>query len=92
MYEGGAASREETVGIFRDLARNSKWPAVRRSARNTLRILRQNPDFVAAASNLLNEMARTKRAERQLLWLGPVVAAVCLVVLMAVLAGFWRSI
>jgi hypothetical protein len=48
-----------------------------------------NPGLASAASELLTEMAKTKRLERVILWLGPVVALAVTVVLFAALKALW---
>lgn len=48
-----------------------------------------DPGLASAASELLNEMAKTKRLERTILWLGPVVALAVTLILFAALRTLW---
>lgn len=65
-------------------------PTVRRVMRRALTIL-DSQGFEAAGVELLREIARTKRTQRQLLWLNLAVAVICLVILFDILGGFWKS-
>jgi hypothetical protein len=66
-------------------------PTVRRVMRRAVEIL-DSQGFEAAATDLLREIARTKKVQRELMWVNLAVAAVCAAILFAVLAAFWRSI
>ena len=74
-------------------------PEVRRVMERALELYKEQPDSQAvgpglssAATVLLDEMARTKRLERQLLWLGPATILVMTAILFAVAGRFLKII
>lgn len=83
----------KTLESVRDTTAN---PKVRQVMERALELYKDqsdpraiDPGLASAASELLNEMAKTKRLERTILWLGPVVALAVTLILFAALRTLW---
>ena len=85
ISDGEIRATLESVGA------KSENPWVRRVMGRAVEIL-DGRGFEAAAVELLREIARTKRVQRQLLWVNLAVAAVFIAILYLALEGFWKSI
>lgn len=86
-----------TLESVRDTTAN---PEVRRVMERALDLYRQqaqpaqsiDPGLIAAATALLDEMAKTERLERAILWLGPLAVLVVSSALFLILRGFWLGL
>lgn len=79
-------SNDEVRRTLEQVATTTQNPRVRSIMTKALHLL--DADSLApAASTLLSEMAKTKRLERTILWLGPVAALAATAVLFAALRG-----
>lgn len=86
-----------TLESVRDTTTN---PEVRRVMERAVELYRKqaspaqviDPRLTAAASELVNEMAKTKRLERIILWLGPLVALAVTAVLFGALRVLWLGL
>ncbi|HHW26220.1 MAG TPA: hypothetical protein GXX23_02640 [Firmicutes bacterium] len=75
-------------------------PEVRRMMERALELYRAQPQpaqsidpgLTSAAKALLDEMAKTKRLERTILWLGPLVALAVTAVLFGALRVLWLGL
>ena len=74
-------TNDEIRAQLEDVADATEYPAVRRVMERAMRLL-ESDGLERAVSELLTEMARVKRTERQLLWAMPLVLLIALVFLL----------
>ncbi len=84
-------SDDEVRQMLQHLAGTTQNSQVRRVMLRATQLL-DGEGLAPAAASLLDEMAKTKRAERAVLWLGPLAALATAAVVFAMLKGFWLAI
>lgn len=95
-----AVSSDEVRKTLESVRDSTENPEVRRVMDRALELYRTysepvqaiDPRLSAAVTALLSEMAKTKRLERTILWLGPVVALAVTAVLFAALRTLWLGL
>lgn len=95
-----AISSDEVRKTLESVRDSTENPEVRRVMDRALELYRTysepvqaiDPRLSAAVTALLSEMAKTKRLERTILWLGPVVALAVTAVLFAALRTLWLGL
>jgi len=95
-----AVSSDEILRTLEAVRDTTTNPEVRRVMERALDLYRQqaqpaqsiDPGLSAAAAMLFNEMAKTKRLERTILWLGPLVALAVTAVLFGALRVLWLGL
>lgn len=95
-----AVSSDEVRKTLESVRDSTENPEVRRVMDRALEMYRTysepvqaiDPRLSAAVTALLSEMAKTKRLERTILWLGPVVALAVTAVLFAALRTLWLGL
>lgn len=95
-----AVSSDEILRTLESVRDTTTNPEVRRVMERAVELYRKqagpaqviDPRLTAAASELVNEMAKTKRLERIILWLGPLVALAVTAVLFGALRVLWLGL
>lgn len=93
-------SDNEILRTLESVRDKTLHPEVRRIMERALELYRAqhqpaqsiDPGLASAAKALLDEMAKTKRLERTILWLGPVVALAVTLILFAALRTLWLGL
>lgn len=95
-----AVSSDEVRKTLESVRDSTENPEVRRVMDRALELYRTysepvqaiDPRLSAAVTALLSEMAKTKRLERTILWLGPLVALAVTAVLFGALRVLWLGL